>query len=384
MKIAFPATASDHSNPLKNRNLVGNYLIEHFRKAGVAVEIFDSHENAVFNYFFKSKKLYYKLVLRQNYLRHREPKLLRYTAHQISEKINNSDADFVFAFGSLPIAFLDVKKPIYFITDATFANLHNFYDEYKNLTEESVKNAHEIEKMAFQKSERIFFSSEWAAESCVRDYGIAESKISIVPLGANLASVPNACQIEKRFDPANLNQINLLSFGKYWLRKGHDRAIQVLEKLLSNGVNASLTIVGTDFPDNWNSINQQTRSKINIFNNLHKENSAELEILENILKKTHFMLLLSRYETFGHVICEANAYGIPVIANNIGGVASAVKNGVNGFLVDEINLIDESAAIIEDFSNNETLYRMLVKTSKAEYDNWLNWDNTVKLILENI
>lgn len=384
MKIAYPAFAPDHSNPAKNKKLIGNYLISHFEKAGAEVQIFTSNEKFLTKYFLKVKKAYYQYFLRKNHLRHREPKLLKEMAHQISSEINKSDADVVFAFGTLPVAFLEVNKPIYILTDATFRNLQGFYSEYTNLSEPTIRSSEQIERLAFDKSEKIFFSSAWAANSALNDYGIQKEKIEIIPLGANLDNVPNIEDIDKTFDPRSLNQINLLSFGKNWLRKGHDRAVEVLDGLIKKGVNAHLTIIGSPIPENWDKYDYFLRSKIVVYHSLHKEIPNELDLLESILKKTHFLLLLSRAETYGHVICEANAYGIPVIANNIGGIPSAIRNGINGFLVEENELPDKPIKIISELFNQKELYKQLSLNSKIEYEEWLNWDNAVRLILEKI
>ena len=56
----------------------------------------------------------------------------------------------------------------------------------------------------------------------------------------------------------------------------------------------------------------------------------ELQFL-NILFNTHLLFVPTRADCTPIVFCEANAFGIPVITTDTGGVSSIIKNGENGF-----------------------------------------------------
>jgi len=56
------------------------------------------------------------------------------------------------------------------------------------------------------------------------------------------------------------------------------------------------------------------------------------EELEEIMKKADFSVLSSRYETFGTVVIESLAWGVPVVATSTG-IAPEVVNEQNGILV---------------------------------------------------
>ena len=49
--------------------------------------------------------------------------------------------------------------------------------------------------------------------------------------------------------------------------------------------------------------------------------------LEQIVSKSHRLLLPTRAECYGIVFCEANAYGLPVFATRVGGIPTIVKEG---------------------------------------------------------
>ena len=64
-------------------------------------------------------------------------------------------------------------------------------------------------------------------------------------------------------------------------------------------------------------------------NHLIAERRAKLAAL---IASSHFLLLPTLADCFGLVLCEANAFGVPSLANDVGGVGEVVKPDVNGCL----------------------------------------------------
>lgn len=374
IKLIYPAISLDHSNPVTNKNLIGNYLIKTFNQIGVETHI-AFYKNNLVKYFFAPKKLFHKFF-GQNYIVSREPKLIKFLAKKISPEINASDADFVFAFGTHPIAFLDTDKPIFIITDSTFNNLLNRYDEYFNLTPKFIEENHKIEEIAFEKARKIFFSSKFAIDDAVNFYGVDPKKLVQVPLGANIDKFPSEAEMLDIVQNKLNKPLELLMIGKNWHRKGMDIGIQIFEKISTQLNNCKLTIVGTKPPTKIDNPN------IEIIEKIDKSTKEGAECLEQLFQKSHFLLFPSRAEAFGHVVSEANAYGIPVFGSNVGGIPSAIENGTNGHLFDLSNregiefVVDK---IIQLYSAKEK-YQELAFNSYKTFSSKLNW----KTIVENI
>lgn len=78
-----------------------------------------------------------------------------------------------------------------------------------------------------------------------------------------------------------------------------------------------------------------------------QENVAELFGISDL------KLLLSEKESFGLVLLEAMACGVPGIGTNIGGIPEVINHGVNGYLV-ELGDVDQAAAYAIDLLKNES------------------------------
>lgn len=381
MKLLYPAISLDHSNPITFKEHIGGYLIRTFRTLGVETEI-AFYRNDFVKYIFGFSKLFYELIKRKNYILSREPLLLKSLSYKINTKINKSDADAIFAFGTNPVAYLKTNKPIYFLSDLTFDNLLNYYSDYDNLPNDFIQRSHQLEIKAFQKARRIFLSSEFAIKSAVEFYGVNPDKIVQVPLGANISYSPDKIEIETIINEKTLSPLKLLIIGQDWHRKGIDIGIKIFEKIQSKINNCELTIIGCKAPQKFKATNKGIR----IIERIDKSTEIGSQYFSENLKQTHFLLFPSRAEGFGHVISEANAFGIPVVANNTGGIPCAIDNGVNGFVFDLFaeNGIEIASNKIIELYNNKTQYKKLSFNSYTTYSSKLNWKSICKVIIATI
>lgn len=74
------------------------------------------------------------------------------------------------------------------------------------------------------------------------------------------------------------------------------------------------------------------------------------------------------------VFCEANAFGLPVIARNTGGIPEIVRQGENGFMLPNTARGDAYAETIAQIYQDDQRYTELVISSRAAFDTRLNWD----------
>ncbi len=94
--------------------------------------------------------------------------------------------------------------------------------------------------------------------------------------------------------------------------------------------------------------------------------------LSELYASCDVFLFPSSTETFGNVVLEAMASGLPVIAANSGGVKDSVKNGFNGLLCEPRNAESFFAAAGACIENHELLDRM--SRSAREHTLSKSWD----------
>ncbi|EEJ39686.1 glycosyltransferase, group 1 family protein, partial [Limosilactobacillus vaginalis DSM 5837 = ATCC 49540] len=81
--------------------------------------------------------------------------------------------------------------------------------------------------------------------------------------------------------------------------------------------------------------NQRLVSKFNLESNV--KFIGFREDINKVLEKKDIFVLSTHYEGLPISIIEAMAYGLPVLATDVGGNSEMVKNNINGFLFSSKN-----------------------------------------------
>jgi len=97
-------------------------------------------------------------------------------------------------------------------------------------------------------------------------------------------------------------------------------------------------------------------------------------------KSADVLVLYSGYEGFSHVILEAMATGLPIIASKKGGNSEAIDNGSDGLLIPIGKEEELKKAIIKVLTNQEFAQR-LIKGGEEKVKKF-NWDNLLKQTLK--
>jgi glycosyltransferase involved in cell wall biosynthesis len=75
------------------------------------------------------------------------------------------------------------------------------------------------------------------------------------------------------------------------------------------------------------------------------------------------------------VFAEANAYGVPVISTDTGGVSGVVREGVNGYLLPRGAQSGQFAQLIWNIWSDEGRYMELRLSSRKQFEDILNWQS---------
>ena len=97
--------------------------------------------------------------------------------------------------------------------------------------------------------------------------------------------------------------------------------------------------------------------------------------LYKIFSNSDIFILTSRYESFGLVLIEAMASGLPIVASNILAVRNVVENGKTGLLVKTTP--EDFAKAIEKLLNNFQLREKLIKNGLEEVKKY-SWNKIIE------
>lgn len=284
-----------------------------------------------------------------------------YFAELISDLLNKGDEyDIIIARDCVFIAYLTVNTPIIFIGDTTFDLIKEWWG-IKDKNVMSLKD--DIEKKAFFNCDYIIFSSEWAKANAISHYGLSASKIEVIEFGANLDKIP----VGNNVNNIDLTTCNLLFIGKNWENKGGVKTHETY-KLLKKSHKCTLTVIGS------NPQLDTSDHDITIVPYINKFIKQDVELFNQIIQNSHFLLLPTKFDCFGIVFCEASAYGTPSITADVGGVSQVVKDGKNGYLLPSDATALDYAELIESIFKNKTKYNDLRMSSRKEFEDRLNWD----------
>jgi glycosyltransferase involved in cell wall biosynthesis len=354
------------------------YMAQSLRNQGISLDYIDSLEekNAL---LFKGKQFLYSYLFKKRYLRDRELFIVKQYARQVASKLSNLKPDLVFSEGTIPIAYLECEQPVVFWTDSTFAGMVGFYPLFSNLSQETIENGNKMEKLALEKCKLAIYSSEWAAKTAIENYQIEQSKVKVVPFGANIECDRSFEDIKAIVDLRPSNQCNLLFLGVDWFRKGGDIALEVARELNKQGLNTKLTVVGCQ-----PITNKPVPSFVKTLGFISKDAKEGRDKIAQILAESHFLILPSKAECYGVVFCEANSFAVPCLATDVGGITTVIKNNLNGKSFSKQTNIAEYCTYISNLFSDYSQYRRLALSSFNEYQSRLNWSvagQTVKKLM---
>jgi glycosyltransferase involved in cell wall biosynthesis len=283
----------------------------------------------------------------------------------IQKQLKNKPCDVIFApFASREVAFLETNIPIIYSSDITFRLLEGYYRS--DLSENESKWREKVELSAISKSRRLIYPSQWAAQSAINDYQGDVNQIKIIPYGANLDNPPEREEVLQR--RKSLSPCRLLFIGKNWQRKGGDIAVETLKILNSRNIDTELVMIGSVPPSPIDD------PKLKIIPFLDKNSPQQRQQFEQLFWDSNFLLFPTRADCSPISICEANAFGLPVISSNVGGIPDIITEGKNGYLIDVSATAEDYANSIQQLVENPHDYEELMINARNEYETRLNWD----------
>lgn len=176
---------------------------------------------------------------------------------------------------------------------------------------------------ALKRSNKIIFVSEAGRKSYLSNFKIDRTKTAVVYNGVELNTFDYIYVTKENNDFTRITYI-----GRLEEIKGVELLIHAILKLKENNKKIKVWIIGDGaYKNNLQSLTR----KLNLTNEI--EFTGTKRNIGNYLKKTDVFVYPSIcQEVFGISIVEAMAYGVPCIANNVGGIPEIINNGMNGYI----------------------------------------------------
>lgn len=322
------------------------------------------------NLILRLKSIVYNRFIKSNFLIEREPSVAGQLAKQIKARVKN-DTDVLFAPGSIPISLVESNKPKVFYTDATFAGMLGFYDSYSSLCQETIRHGNYLEQAALDSASLAIYSSDWAAQTAVKNYKVNPEKIKVIPFGANLNHSKSYAEVKSIISSRSSTECHLLFLGVDWKRKGGELALKIARNLNDTGIKTTLHVAGIkSFPY------EPVPEHVINHGYISKSTQSGMEKIEHLLSVCHFLVLPTLADCTPVVYSEANSFGLPCISTNVGGIPTIIRNDVNGRTFSTNDSEQAYSKYISSLFCDKTRYDDLCCSSYNEYQTRLNWDVT--------
>lgn len=169
----------------------------------------------------------------------------------------------------------------------------------------------------------IFVLTSRMAELLERS-GLERSRIHVIPAGIDLASFR---RVQAR--PPELGYGRRIVYaGRLVAEKGVRELVEAMS--LIRATDAGLLLVG-DGPERAGL--EASAARLGIADRVRFAGLVPNHRIPAILQHADLLVLPSWYEELGRVLVEGMAADVPIVATNVGGIPSLVRDGVNGFLV---------------------------------------------------
>ena len=321
----------------------------------------------LFKKFFASRGLYYSPKRNKLYV----AAVSRFTSRVIKA---NGPLDLIFSQSSYPVGDLDTNIPMIMTADQPFEQYLIGYTP--NAAPRFATEGRALESKVAAKVKRYIFPSEWAKAAFSADHPELKHLVQCVPWGGNLNVEPTDDLIEKDISRKSTdNNIQILFMGRDWQRKRGALVLDTLDLLRDRGFSVNLDIVGAG------DVSIGSRSGVRVISSVSKNTQAGWDHYESLLRGAHFLFVPSMVEAYGHVFCEASAYGVPSVSTSIGGIPTIIEDGKTGICLPLTASASEYANAISNVLDGKQ-YTLMARAARHKYRDGLSWKSFAEQALK--
>ena len=205
-------------------------------------------------------------------------------------------------------------------------------------------------------SDGVRVVSQGLKRNVVDRLGVAEEKVSVVPLGVNFTPADSRTprnHYKEQIAPQLSGRKTVLFVGRFCAAKNLDLWVEVAQMVAQRQRDVSFLMAGHGslMPKI-----QRLVAEKGIADRFHFLGAVGHEMLPEIYAAADVFLLTSHYEGYGRVIVESFLAGVPVVSTRSGGPEDIVRIGVDGYLTSKPR--DLADAVLSLLADPETAARM--------------------------
>jgi D-inositol-3-phosphate glycosyltransferase len=235
----------------------------------------------------------------------------------------------------------------------------------------------ETEKCLVRSCHRIIAATGREKTDLIRHYGASPETISVIPCGVNLELFQPMDKVTVKQELGLDGGENILFVGRIEPLKGIDKLLMAMTYLKDK---AKLLVIGGD-ENSHHEIErlQRLSQELGIEDSVIFLGRVKHEELPHFYNAADVCVIPSYYESFGLVMLESLACGTPVVATDVGGAMSVVRQGETGYVVkDNVpHRLAEKIALLLSRRNNGDGAASLIRASVAGF----SWSNIARIVL---
>lgn len=213
--------------------------------------------------------------------------------------------------------------------------------------------------------------------------GMPEEKIRIIPNGEDFVRFTKGrfnqakiCEVRKKYGVGSKKLI--LTTGRYHPKKGYDLIPEIAVALKERNIDFVWVVAGNKTPILLEKYPQCSQLGIFCSDGYIKSDSDDAfalppESLVNLYCAADIFVLPTLMETFGMVLVEAMAAGIPLVTTDAPGVKDVVEDGESGIQA-KAGDIESIVQNIVDVLNNQELSAKLVANGLSLAEDFYDWN----------
>jgi D-inositol-3-phosphate glycosyltransferase len=244
------------------------------------------------------------------------------------------------------------------------------------------------EEQVVKASTGLIANTDAEAASLVSLYDACPDNVFVVAPGVDLQTFSPgigkaAARVKLNIAP---DAIMLTFVGRIQPHKGPDVLLRAAAEMVSHSpylrAKLAVVIMGGASGSGLNELEKlKTLAKfLKIEDVTHFVEPVSRELLPDWYRASDLVCVPSYSESFGLVALEAQACGTPVVATAIGGLRTAVSDGISGSLVDGHDPKAWSAVISRLIA--EPQRRLLLSMGAVEHASHFGWENTARKTLD--